>query len=343
MNLSLLRCIQNVQNFVQYKQELFYLTVDGDSFDNDNKIFDLAVSGKYRALRALGSRYLIWANYEGEVLIVDAETKKIIFESDGKSVFFNYYMISDSFLFNERKNGLNSPYFYNLKTQSIEQRHFDPACQLIGDSGELIFLDWGFNKSRDLCRIDSNNNVLWRYEISGTYLNLSKSEKERYFSRELGIYNDILWVLVAETDLIGLCVNTGKELHLIKAAKQLALDANSGELIGLHFDQLFRVNLNESDPVFERIDIASIMGVHDMSADFTDKLIHFEDQYIYFCDGDKGKVGVFDREKMEVVYSYSLEIAQGGVRLILDFKIDGDKWYIHDRRKVLHVLEFKKT
>jgi len=199
----------------------------------------------------------------------------------------------------------------------------------------LIFLDWGFNKSRDLCRIDSNNNVLWRYEISGTYLNLSKSEKERYFSRELGIYNDILWVLVAETDLIGLCVNTGKELHLIKAAKQLALDANSGELIGLHFDQLFRVNLNESDPVFERIDIASIMGVHDMSADFTDKLIHFEDQYIYFCDDDKGKVGVFDREKMEVVYSYSLEIAQGGVRLILDFKIDGDKWYIHDRRKVL--------
>jgi hypothetical protein len=53
----------------------------------------------------------------------------------------------------------------------------------------------------------------------------------------------------------------------------------------------------------------------------------------------EAKIGIFDRNKKEVIWSRSLGIDKEGIAQILEMKMDGDKWYVLDRYNTLHVFE----
>lgn len=176
----------------------------------------------------------------------------------------------------------------------------------------------------------------------------------------IGLIENILWISLRSGRLLSFNIEIGSLEDLIDFKRNLfpydflykvneddylpfgelmQLDKSLREIIGLRDKYFMRINLTRTEPRREYISLEKSMNSYNIISSYRNQAFPYDQNYIYFCDDRKGKIGVFDREKLEVVWSYELEMKRNGIAQILDMKYANNRWYIQDRNNVLHVFE----
>jgi hypothetical protein len=119
----------------------------------------------------------------------------------------------------------------------------------------------------------------------------------------------------------------------------MQLDENKGEIIGLRDKYFFIIDLKELNPTRKYINVGGSMDAFNITSSYRNQTFPYDKQFIYFCDDRQGKIGVFDRDKKEVVWSYKLEMEKDGVAQILEMKYSNNRLYVLDRNNTLHIFE----
>ncbi len=252
-----------------------------------------------------------------------------------KNLYNDKYKIGDPIRFGPASNSLdgsippfvatkggdlNQRYVYDLK----EGRYLSPTrtSKAMLENCRYNF-DWDTRKEQFLSCYDEVGRELWRIEFEGKFPYLL-GEKKEGVSKLLGEYAGVLWALLQSGRVIGIRYQTGEIISdigvdpqqlpecmrsnfsvggFIPGSDYLRLNRKAGEIRGLSDTCLYTtVDLNEPSPTRRITDVEESMkayGFDGLSRYFDN------DNYIYFCgrnDEDKN-LGVFDREKKEVVWS----------------------------------------
>lgn len=131
---------------------------------------------------------------------------------------------------------------------------------------------------------------------------------------------------------------TNKEQEF-KFGGAMQIDTNTGLLIGLWSKYYIEVNLNDASLPVKYTDLSESLESASISISYRSHTFPYDSKSIYFCDDRQGKIGIFDRDKKEVVWSYELDMERDGIAQILEMKCVDNRWYVLDRNDTLHVFE----
>lgn len=187
-----------------------------------------------------------------------------------------------------------------------------------------------------------------------------KSSTKDQIQNYLGLNSNILWVALSSGKILAIDIDKGslkyeigfkqtyffknfsfevKEGDYMPFGELMQLDEKKEELFGLRGSYFIKVDLSEPQLRRKYVDIAQSMEGHKIFSSYRNYTFPCDDQFIYFCDDRQGKIGVFDREKQEVVWSYELKIQGDGLSKILEMKCVNNRWYVLDLNNTLHVFE----
>lgn len=225
----------------------------------------------------------------------------------------------------------------------------------------LLSIDNDFIKVYNLLTGKLINKVAYRKSLTSF-----KHQDNRSFDIKvedfLGIKDDDLWIrlnsgelksfsllsglssnIIDEKDIkVILSANEQNNFSSIPKANLVQMDSKNNEIIGLRNMYYIKLDLKKNNLVLEYKDISSSMISFDIKSSYREKVLPVGNGCIYFCDDEKGKIGVFDRAKEEVIWSYQLEIENGGIAKILKMEYSNDLWCILDRNKFLHTFRSSK-
>jgi len=299
--------------------------------------------------------------YRGELEIFDIEQKQCVFANKKNDVklFIVPYEISQKDLalyttriFNKKEDfGLydfDSDIFYSKEVKI----------------GVIITnLQMGLNWGGDLSSIDAvsltSGELIWSFNDFKKYKDLMGGQIDVQVKNLLGSHNMNLWFGLSSGSVIALDSKTGDLVYelddknsnisetplkvlsgeYLPFGELMQLDEGRDEIIGLRDNYFMRVDLNQ--PKLERvyINVTSTMEAHKIASSYRNTTFPSDEKYIFFCDDRQGKIGVFDREKLEVIWSYEVEIEKKGIAQILEMKYKDNRWYVLDRNDVLHIFE----
>ena len=192
-----------------------------------------------------------------------------------------------------------------------------------------------------------------------SYKTTDQSQAYDEIQNYIGLYKNILWISLHSGKLISFNIDTGRLANQIGFAESdltnfgykvqdgdyipfgglMQLDEEREQIIGIRDKYFMKIDLTQSNPRRKYINVSNSMNDHSMLSSYRHQTFPFDENYIYFCDDRQGKIGVFDREKLEVVWSYELEMERDGIAQILDMKYANNRWYILDRNDTMHVFE----
>lgn len=196
------------------------------------------------------------------------------------------------------------------------------------------------------------------YLIDFTTTDQSKSEGK--IQNYIGLTGGVLWIGLSSGRLLAINTTIGSLEHQVGFQESplpedfpyeiregdylpfgelMQLDVDKSEIIGLRNRYFMKVDLSKSVPRREYVDIGESMEAHQISSSYRNYTFPFDAQFVYFCDDRQGKIGVFDRNKKEVVWSYQLEMERDGIAQILEMKYADNRWYVLDRNDTLHIFE----
>ena len=226
---------------------------------------------------------------------------------------------------------------------------------------ENSFINSDFYTDQDIHMYDLNYfSRKWSFDIRPyanytSFLNKSKSGIIDHF---IGVYNDILWVAISSGKLLGIDISNGnlkheigvneilqkEELNLLENSPipwgaKMQLDQTSGEIIGLRGHYFMRIDLKAKKLTKEYFDISQTLDKHKIEASYSRTSFPIDNRYLYFCDDQSGKIGIFDRDKRKVVWSHQMDTFNQGITQIIDMKYQEDKWFILDRHNRLHIFQ----
>jgi hypothetical protein len=257
----------------------------------------------------------------GEQPIDDEDCTTTYNYKQKKVLWNNKYNISS-------KNLLNGNSFYSLR--------FDEYYRLT----PVLF-----------CFNIQTGNIFWQFSIQDfpSYINGFGREQEADIKQIIGVYNNLLWIYVGGWHLVGIDINSGKEVHHIE---------NVLDLLGLNKEDRYHVNLNDTIHLNEQegvlkmfahryyfeINLNTLQGevIKDFgpnwNPDWRIKSSNYYQQYpnlLFFCGYYKATdapnaFGIFDTEKAEIIwydttkddlgYFYSPPQANDELLAILDDK-----------------------
>ena len=202
---------------------------------------------------------------------------------------------------------------------------------------------------------------LWKVDIAehAQFKDIRQELQDGLITHVLGIFRDTVWFGVSSGSLMGVNIKTGelehplsfkyndlpkfpfevKEGDYLPFGELMQLDEDKAEIIGLRDKYFIKVDLNQAEPRRKYMDVGQSMEAHKITSSYRNYEFPTDGQFIYFCDDRQGKIGVFDREKREVVWSYELEMQKGGIAQILEMKYADNRWYVLDRNDTLHIFE----
>jgi hypothetical protein len=192
------------------------------------------------------------------------------------------------------------------------------------------------------------------------FKDIRKESQEGLITHILGLYNQTLWIGLSSGKLIGLDYTDGtKKFSIgfeesvlpktlanqvtnqdyIPFGELMQLDSRNGEIIGLRDGYFMKADLGMPSPKREYISVTESMAAHEISSSFRSYSFPFDENFIYFCDDRRGKIGLFDREKEETIWSTALNIPDDGIAKLTEMKVSNNVWCILDRNGVLHIFE----
>ncbi len=315
---------------------------------------------------AKGSIYLIGnilfkQSFRGELQVFDIDRKECVFQNDRNEykLFIdpNTSLVEDSVIYSTKKVDKNEAYgLFNFRDESFQNIGVENGV-CVPEFG--IGLNWGGATRGINAKAFNNKGILWSFEDLSKYTAPDDEQLDDEVKNFLGIYNLEFWFGLSSGKLIGLNVEKGSEEHQIGFKESdlpqfpfevkegdylpfgelMQLDEDKGEIIGLRDKYFIKVDLGQSKPRRKYIDVGQSMAAHKISSSYRNYSFPIDEQFIYFCDDRQGKIGVFDREKKEVVWSYKLDMERDGIAQILEMKYANNRWYVLDRNDTLHIFE----
>jgi len=296
---------------------------------------------------------LFWKDKYGKSLIYDLESNTSVYEysPDQEIITFRRLdLIANGFLVASKKvNGLKSLFLFDLKKRVFKP--FDIKLSLkarsIEDGESILDINKG---STELKKYDLEGKEHWSFSVSGNYVDIRGDEKQTIYMGTLGTHNGTLWVWLSSGELIGLDEKTGelvKEIgledshdnHEFKFGGAMQIDTNRAQLIGLWSKYYIEVDLNDASLPVRYTDLSESLESASISISYRSHTFPYDSKSIYFCDDRQGRIGVFDRDKKEVVWSYELDMRRDGIAQILEMQYAHNRWYVLDRNDTLHILE----
>jgi hypothetical protein len=318
-----------------------------------------------KSVKELDNNFNTLKSFNSDIEILDIYSDEQLFWSnttDGYGLIFNAGNINYKDFFIKKIISKNKAVYASLG---------DGGCKLIDDqivwtTPERYFIYWINNdyfiyKSSDLTIKVLNNisgKLLWEYTFTeNNYETLFKDIIKIGIQHILGIYNNILWIVLDNGELHGLDINTGEHMHTITYAvnddedkafynqynitnlgRYCQLDTEGGKIFGLRFQNYYEIDLNSSSPQRIKYDMSNEMSKHNMQADFMGYEWNTDGQEIFFCDTQKGIIAIFDRIEKKITWSYKLDIPKEGIGQIKDIQYKNNRLYVLDRYSTLHIF-----
>jgi outer membrane protein assembly factor BamB len=233
--------------------------------------------------------------------------------------------------------------------------------------GEYIFS----NSFTRIERFDfSTGELLWSRSVEEAgkyYFKPDKKWNEGEVERFLGVYKELLWVVLKNGLLIGLDVGTGRIVHQIKEpvtypksyklfgdeypnqyyCEPCLLDKSNGKVIGLtqsnsHESNImyYEINLSSENYGLEIAELnASKFGNSHIEGGAIGYSWPFDNEYIYVCNYRDYKIALFSRNTKNIEWVHEIEVDSSKKSFIIKMEIQGNRWYILDNSKTLFVYE----
>ena len=349
MSFKIIKKYNSVKSFDTYGDRLFYLTSDM-KIPNIPSIDLTKIGTKYPGAIFIIGTFLIWQDGRGKSLIYDLDTSSLIFRNENENAKYTFrrldLMHKNLIVVNRRINGQKELCFFDINNRSFEP--VNREIQVSIDGGELMLnID---KKSENIASINLEGKEYWSFSVSGKYVDIRGDEKKTIYMGTLGTYNGTLWVWLSSGELIGLDKKTGEFVKKIgletsndnqefKFGGAMQIDPNTALLIGLWNKYYIEVDLNDASLPVKYTDLSESLESASMSISYRAHTFPYDSKSIYFCDDRQGKIGVFDRDKKEVVWSYELDMERDGIAQILEMKYVDNRWYLLDRNDTLHIFE----
>lgn len=204
-------------------------------------------------------------------------------------------------------------------------------------------------------------NSLWQFSNLSDYNWMQKSiyedeppyEKEAEAIKFLGVYKDLLWVVLNGGSLLALDINTGEVKRYIYQGKPKEavdkildnatfsiysfIDEKDGKIINLFHDFYLEYDLEKLNDFFEYSTFTESTKKFGLELD---KIGGYDEDYIYSYEGsDNNRFAVFCRYKKEIIWSGEIEEVKGKFPAIRDLQYGANKLYVLDHDHTLHVFE----
>jgi outer membrane protein assembly factor BamB len=348
--MNLLEKISGVKDFSTYDNNLVYLSNECKipylpSIDIDTIVTDKKYPGE---IFIIGD-FLVWQDMYGKSVIYDLRNKSILFENNKSEEVYTFRRLDliqkGLLVVNRRINGQKKVCFFNIYSKDFEPINREIQVSTYG--GMMLNID---KESTTIARINLEGKELWSFSVLGKYTDIRGEEQRTIYMGTLGLHYGILWIWLSSGELIGLDEKTGELVKKIgletsinnekfKFGGAMQIDANTASLIGLWSKYYIEVHLNDPRLQVKYTSLAESLESSSMSISFRSHNFPYDAKSIYFCDDRQGKIGVFDRDKKEVVWSYELEMKREGVAQILEMKYSKNRLYVLDRNNTLHIFE----
>lgn len=352
--------IEAIKDFSLYKSELIYLTKDCKIPQAPTlEITDIVTNAKYPGDLFLIQNLLFWQDMYGKCLVYDLQDESLLFANIKNDQIYTFRRIDllqmGLLSVNRRVDGRKELCYFDLN-----EKEFIPSKGEISVSlnGGDITLDIR-NDFLEIHRLSLEGKNFWKLSLSKSYLDNRKEYLKEEFRSVIGSYHDSLWLSLNSGRVIAISLDKGslehqigfresdlpqfpfevKEGDYLPFGELMQLDEDKGEIIGLRDKYFMKVDLNQSEPRRKYIDVGQSMAAHKISSSYRNYSFPIDEQFIYFCDDRQGKIGVFDREKKEVIWSYELDMERDGIAQILEMKYANNRWYVLDRNDTLHIFE----
>ena len=302
--------------------------------------------------------FLVWQDMFGRTKIWDKKNMDLVFEELDieKELHIKPFEFTDNeiILCTLQESDSKKHKILNLRTFREEQ--LDGLAFII-----LIKDDRIIHKKRNRNIICHNieGEKQWDISISGSFTLSDGNLKDIELAHLLGTTDNTLWLKLNSFEIWGINIETGEIIHQIPQ-NNLVLD-------GIHIEKGIFLNLpvgTKHQLIPERGQIVGLDGTHFSSMDITQNevtrnyftiertLNRFQgtasfrytafpywNQYLFFCDDQQAKLGVFDMDTHEVVWSHQLDIPKEGIAQILEMQYADPYWYVLDRYNTLHIFE----
>lgn len=351
MMLNFLETINGVIDYTIYDNKLIYLSNECQistlpSLEIEKLVTDKNYPGNIFIIGDL----LVWQDMFGKSTIFDMKSDSIIFANPRADEVYTFRRVDiinkGLIVLNRRINGKKELCFFDF-----ERKDFEPMTQeihvSIGSGEFMLNID---NESNTLNSVSIEGEKLWSFSISGEYFDIRGEDQKTSYMGTLGIHNGVLWIWLSSGELIGLDEKTGELTKRIRSGGSkdnpefkfggaMQIDADTSSLIGLWSKYYIEINLNDPNLSVKYTDLSESLEAISMSISYRSHAFPYDTKSIYFCDDRQGKIGVFDRGKKEIVWSYELDMRRDGIAQILEMKYADNKWYILDRNNTLHIFE----
>jgi hypothetical protein len=349
--------ISNVKSFDLNNGDLFCLK--GDMTISGLSGLDLGKIGtKHIGRMFIVHNFLIWQDGRGKSAVYDLKSNTLVFSNSSELNEYTFRRLDlnddDLLVVDTWTDDQEHLCYFHIGDAVFQQIDFNINCTL---SNGNILLD--IDKDTEIRRITLGGKIIWEYTISGKYLDIRGEECRSLIKNVLGVYNDILWLSLTSGELVGIDIQTGKHLYrlgfneisepnfpyqiqadaYLPFGDLMQLDEEKGEIIGLRNEFFIKLDLNRTALNREYINVSETMKACKISSSYRNLIFPSDEGHIYFCDDRQGKIGVFDRHKLEVIWSHELEIEHDGIAQILEMKYEDNRWYVLDRNDVLHIFE----
>lgn len=271
-----------------------------------------------------------------ECLVNENNFIHIFYSSDYSKSYFGLYDIKKSKNSWHFESGINKSYFFK---NSFIINFLNKVIYISIDNGSAL---WQFSNL-------SNYNWIQKsiYENEPSYL------KEAEVIKFLGVYKNLLWIVLNSGSLLALDSNSGKakkHIHQGKPNKEVVkplnnawflydtfIDEKEGKINNLNQDFYLEYDLEKEEDFFEYSTFSESSVQFGLELN---KIAGYDEENIYAYEGgDNNRFAIFSREKKEIVWSGEIEEVKGQFPALLDVKYSNNKLYVLDKKNTLHIFE----
>jgi len=304
------------------------------------------------------NKILVSLNYNGDKLLLDAQLNILNEFNSGKDgiiclvnenmfihIFYSLnYSSSYVGLFDIKslrnrwriESGVAKSYFFQKYFIIYESKK--ASCISI-DNGALI---WQFSEL---------SNYNWQQK--SVYQDESPYEVKAEVIIFLGVYNNLLWLVLNRGSLLALDINTGEVKKHIFQGKSIGtfpkilenaafsiysfLDEQEGKIVSLFQEFYLEYDLEKLDDYFEYSSFAESSKKFGLGLN---RIGGHDAEYIYaWEDGGNNRFAIFSREKKEIIWCGEIPEVKGLFPALLDVKYGAGKLYVLDKNNTLHIFE----
>jgi len=182
---------------------------------------------------------------------------------------------------------------------------------------------------------------------------LYRPEQEGKIVSVLGVYNNIIWLHLESSKLLGIDVTTGAVMHQIKpvgpfpaleiewsipSTHKCCLDKEQGQIIGMRWKIYWAIDLKKVTPELEYHWLDDQLDRYQVHENVPNGGC-FSPTHFFFAQYDDKRIAALNRQTLTVDWVHQLEPVLGKRSIINRMKYDSDHLFVFETAGLLHIFE----